>query len=173
MDFYYNRTIIVVIIEDDRKGDNMAVCKRCGKTFDYEKREGVCPKCCFYNRPTGTWQEDDSWIKNYNYEDNSYNVTVSSEDGYDTKEEKRSRYHMEKEKKNEYRHFSKEVDGSHSHLSDGRVVRGSDPAGRKTSVQKRKKQKSASPKKSKISWVFIFLLIYWIFFIVGTLFGFL
>ena len=150
-----------------RKGDNMAVCKRCGKAFDYQKREGVCPKCCFYNRPEGTWKEDDSWIKNYNYEDNSYDVTVSSYED-NTKEEKRNRYIMEKEEKYAHRHTSKEVDGSHSHLSDGRVVRGSDPTGRKVP---KKKNKSGSAKNSKISWVFIILFLYWLFFLIRAIFG--
>ena len=50
----------------------MATCKRCGQTFIYEKTDGVCPKCCFYNRPVGSTQSDESWMKNYNCDDNSY-----------------------------------------------------------------------------------------------------
>ena len=28
-------------------------CCRCGKNFDYEKHNGICPKCAAYNRPQG------------------------------------------------------------------------------------------------------------------------
>lgn len=28
-------------------------CHRCRKTFDYEKHNGICPKCAAYNRPPG------------------------------------------------------------------------------------------------------------------------
>lgn len=28
-------------------------CYRCRKTFDYEKHNGICPKCAAYNRPPG------------------------------------------------------------------------------------------------------------------------
>ncbi len=28
-------------------------CCRCGKSFDYEKHNGICPKCAAYNRPQG------------------------------------------------------------------------------------------------------------------------
>lgn len=55
----------------------MARCKRCGSSFDYEKRDGVCPKCCFYNRPPGKDRADDDWMKNYNIEDNSYELPRS------------------------------------------------------------------------------------------------
>ena len=55
----------------------MARCKRCGASFDYDKRDGVCPRCCFYNRPPGREQTDDEWMKNYNIEDNSYELPRS------------------------------------------------------------------------------------------------
>ena len=57
----------------------MARCKRCGASFDYDKRDGVCPRCCFYNRPPGREQTDDEWMKNYNIEDNSSQVTQDNE----------------------------------------------------------------------------------------------
>ena len=50
----------------------MAKCRRCGTNYDYEKREGVCPKCCFYNRPSSSPVPDDQWMKNYDIEDNTY-----------------------------------------------------------------------------------------------------
>lgn len=33
-------------------------CCRCGKTFNYEKYYGICPKCAAYNRQPGMEQED-------------------------------------------------------------------------------------------------------------------
>lgn len=50
----------------------MAVCKRCGTMFDYDKWDGVCPKCCLYNRPPGAREDDECWMNNYNVDDNSY-----------------------------------------------------------------------------------------------------
>ena len=55
----------------------MSRCKRCGTSFDYNERDGVCPRCCFYNRPPGTVGYDDEWAKNYNIEDNSYQLPKS------------------------------------------------------------------------------------------------
>lgn len=52
----------------------MAKCSRCGTSFDYEQRQGVCPKCCFYNRPSGAAQQDTEWLKYYDIEDNSYEL---------------------------------------------------------------------------------------------------
>lgn len=70
----------------------MARCKRCGASFDYDKRDGVCPKCCFYNRPPGREQADDEWMKNYNIEDNSYELPKSVvEQEQDRKKSKKGR----------------------------------------------------------------------------------
>ncbi len=79
----------------------MAVCKRCGTVFSYEKRDGVCPKCCFFNRPEGTVGSDDSWIKNYNYDDNTFEFPkISSEEileGRKRKEKIRFRPNMDRQ----------------------------------------------------------------------------
>lgn len=70
----------------------MARCKRCGATFDYNQRDGVCPKCCFYNRPPGRENTDDEWMKNYNIEDNSYELPRSVvEQEQDKKKSKKGR----------------------------------------------------------------------------------
>lgn len=58
----------------------MAVCKRCGTVFDYNKWDGVCPKCCLYNRPEGSREEDDCWMENYNVDDNSYRYAYDHTD---------------------------------------------------------------------------------------------
>ncbi len=55
----------------------MAKCRRCGATFDYDKKDGVCPKCCFYNRPPGAPHHDEEWISSYNVEDNTYELPKS------------------------------------------------------------------------------------------------
>lgn len=55
----------------------MAKCERCGASFDYEERQGVCPRCCFYNRPPGAARQDTEWMKYYNVEDNSYQLPKS------------------------------------------------------------------------------------------------
>lgn len=52
----------------------MAKCERCGASFDYDERQGVCPRCCFYNRPPGAARQDTEWMKYYNVEDNSYQL---------------------------------------------------------------------------------------------------
>lgn len=66
----------------------MARCKRCGASFDYNKRDGVCPRCCFYNRPPGQDRSDDEWMKNHNIEDNSYELprsVVEQDQAYNTR----------------------------------------------------------------------------------------
>lgn len=55
----------------------MAKCERCGASFDYDERQGVCPRCCFYNRPPGAARQDTEWMKFYNVEDNSYQLPKS------------------------------------------------------------------------------------------------
>lgn len=55
----------------------MAKCERCGASFDYDERQGVCPRCCFYNRPPGAARQDTEWMKYYNVEDNSYQLPKS------------------------------------------------------------------------------------------------
>lgn len=55
----------------------MAKCERCGASFDYDERQGVCPRCCFYNRPPGAARQDTEWMKYYNVEDNSYQLPRS------------------------------------------------------------------------------------------------
>ena len=40
-------------------------CRRCGTVFKYEDREGVCPKCCFYNRRTPVHDEENLWLNDY------------------------------------------------------------------------------------------------------------
>ncbi len=130
----------------------MARCKRCGTNFDYAKREGVCPKCCFYNRPDGMWQEDDSWVKNYNYEDNSYDI-IAQEAEYDEKNSNdRLKDLLKRKDLNDGARWTAtaghrdhtEVDGSHIHTSDGRVVN------RNTSQRNRKPAQNSNP----ASWIF-------------------
>ena len=50
----------------------MAKCRRCGALFDYDREEGVCPRCCFYNRPAGSPHHGDEWLSSYNIDDNTY-----------------------------------------------------------------------------------------------------
>lgn len=40
-------------------------CHRCRKTFDYEKHNGICPKCAAYNRPPGKNGYDFDMQKEY------------------------------------------------------------------------------------------------------------
>lgn len=56
----------------------MARCKRCGAIFDYDKKDGVCPRCCFYNRPPGAPHHDDEWLSTYNIEDNTFQLPKQS-----------------------------------------------------------------------------------------------
>ena len=152
----------------------MAVCKRCGAVYDYNKREGVCPKCCFYNRPATSWQEDDSWEKNYNFEDNSYDVhthdaELSDEDAHDSLKDALRKAGRSKKntKKNPAAwggilgHGSdKEVDGSHTHTSDGRVIRSGDSSANHKKMQK----KTGGPGCFTIC-----IIVFWIFLILSFL----
>ena len=151
----------------------MAVCKRCGTTFDYAKREGVCPKCCFYNRPARAWQEDDSWIKNYNYEDNSYE-NIHREVDYDEK-------HSGDRLRDVLLH--RELDGSHTHLDDGRVISGKEPEGSHTHLDNGRVVKGrggvprgrmpSAGKKPQAGLKGIIVIIVWIYIIITLLLNFM
>ena len=154
----------------------MAVCKRCGATFDYNKREGVCPKCCFYNRPANAWQDDDSWIKNYNYEDNSYDIR-NRESGPSDKNSGDRLTDIILGRKESGKTFSmpdhggsKDLEGSHTHLDNGRVV----PGNRKNSRRKTVPQGAGPAGKSKgkgTFWV-ILIFIFWMYFLISMIMGF-
>lgn len=151
----------------------MAVCKRCGATFDYNKREGVCPKCCFYNRPTNAWQDDDSWIKNYSYEDNSYEFSTRESD-YDPKN---SKDHLKDVLFDGDRRFSipghkgdKDLSGSHTHLDDGRVVRGGG-TGRQRKTPAGKQANPPVKAKPRYGVGTIVVIIIWLYIIISFLIG--
>ena len=73
----------------------MAICKRCGAVFDYEKWDGVCPKCCLYNRPDDGREEDDCWMDNYNIDDNSFRFPLEhTETDHHVKAGKSSAYNQ-------------------------------------------------------------------------------
>lgn len=149
----------------------MAVCKRCGKVFNYEKRDGVCPKCCFYNRPEGTWQEDDSWIKNYNYEDNSYDVKAHEYESEDGREKifGRDGNDVGANWKDAFeRNKHQEVSGSHKHTEDGRILKGSSATTKKSRNNSSKSKKSGKSGK-KMGCGTIFIIIFWIYLIFGLL----
>lgn len=55
-------------------------CCRCGKSFDYEKHNGICPKCAAYNRPQGQTPYD-------------YNVDKDISARYETMDESHARLH--------------------------------------------------------------------------------
>ena len=144
----------------------MAVCKRCGTTFDYNKREGVCPKCCFYNRPVSAWQEDDSWVKKYSYEDNSYAFSTHEADDSG----KYSKDHLKDVLFDRDKRFSapghktdKELSGSHVHLDDGRVA---SPGPGKKPVKP-----ARTPGKGKFGIGSIIVIIIWIYIIISFLIG--
>lgn len=48
-------------------------CCRCGKDFDYDKHNGICPKCAAYNRPPGEKPYDFDVQKDFSaqYDDSS------------------------------------------------------------------------------------------------------
>lgn len=154
----------------------MAVCKRCGAIYNYEKREGVCPKCCFFNRPEGSWQEDDSWIKNYNYEDNSYNI--SEHEVYDKESKLDSIFGKDHNDvgagwRDAMNHGGdKEVDGSHIHLPDGSIIKGS--AKRrpdKTAKTSRPASKSVGGKKKNAGCLPYAIVVIWIYVILNVILG--
>lgn len=115
----------------------MAKCRRCGATFDYDKKDGVCPKCCFYNRPPGAPHHDDEWISTYNVEDNTYELpksiveTAEEEPGSILKRihaRERRKYTSSKECRTEGSHVHTESRASRTHdrsaeSSPGRHIR--------------------------------------------------
>lgn len=72
----------------------MAVCKRCGTVFQYEKRDGVCPKCCYFNRPAVSVEQDESWVQNYNFDDNTFEFPKISSEEILEGSKKKSRTHF-------------------------------------------------------------------------------
>ena len=55
-------------------------CCRCGKNFDYEKHNGICPKCAAYNRPQGEKPYD-------------YNVDKDFSAHYETMDDSHAKLH--------------------------------------------------------------------------------
>lgn len=120
----------------------MAQCKRCGTSFDYEKREGVCPKCCFYNRPPGTAWDDEEWTRHYNIEDNSYELPKTEtwqEDDFDSSDS--GRFQWKKNKKECHK------EGSHSHKTT-----------KQTKAKKKKSNSSSIMKKIIVIMVLLVVL---------------
>lgn len=151
----------------------MAVCKRCGATFDYNQREGVCPKCCFYNRPANAWQDDDSWIKNYNYEDNSYDIR-NRESGPSDKNSGDRLTDIILGRKESGKTFSmpdhggsKDLEGSHTHLDNGRVV----PGNRKKTVPQGRGPSTGRKNGKGTLWV-VLIFIFWMYFLISMIMGF-
>lgn len=92
----------------------MAKCRRCGTTFDYEKREGVCPKCCFYNRKPGMWQQEEEWVTNYNIDDNSYELPKSLVE----QDAERKGHHFSQKKSNRWQDEMKKTQRRHYNLEE-------------------------------------------------------
>lgn len=152
----------------------MATCIRCGANFNYDKRDGICPKCCFYNRPDGTKSEDLSWLSKYDLDDNKYHAPKMSDASFEEDEPVRPvRGH-------------KELDGSHVHGEDGRIYQGNmdsfkdimkgkpkGMAGGKKTVNGRRGPKQEEPgklsKKTQKNAVLICLAVYFVIFLI-TLF---
>lgn len=120
----------------------MAKCRRCGAVFDYDKKDGVCPRCCFYNRPPGAPHRDEEWISSYNVEENTYELPKSI---VETEEEDTGRLFHRKnhKKKTDYRRkisTNKDchTEGSHEHREgkDQKAWTRSADAGKKKSSGK-------------------------------------
>lgn len=112
----------------------MARCKRCGATFDYNKKDGVCPKCCFYNRPPGMASHDEEWITTYNVEDNTYELPKSIVEA----DEEQPRRIFHRRPREERRKYSSDrecrTEGSHVHTE-----RKTWPSGREKNRESTKK----------------------------------
>ncbi len=52
----------------------MIKCSKCGKLYDYEKYNGICPKCARYNRDTSAAAEHQEYHNQY---DGGYNHSAS------------------------------------------------------------------------------------------------
>lgn len=120
----------------------MVRCKRCGASFEYEKRDGVCPKCCFYNRPPGALEPDNSWMGDYNIDNNSYvPPRLSSEDVLEGRHDrgwKRDSYHEErlreqkKKKKSQNERKQKEKQREKSQQRQQKKTVDKKPSGKKS-----------------------------------------
>lgn len=119
----------------------MAKCKRCGAVFDYDQKDGVCPKCCFYNRPPGMPERDTEWISTYNFEENTYQLPKSI---IEQEEEHKSIFHRTHfgERKKYTSEKDCHVEGSHVHVEKRRGLFGS------KNVQKERKEEAKRAAKA-------------------------
>ena len=50
----------------------LVTCEKCKKIYDYDKYNGICPKCARYNRENSSAQEHQDYLNKY---DGGYNHT--------------------------------------------------------------------------------------------------
>ena len=54
----------------------LITCSNCGKLYDYEKYNGICPKCARYNRETSASKEHQEYHDKY---DGGYSHTAQDD----------------------------------------------------------------------------------------------
>ena len=128
----------------------MAKCRRCGTVFDYDTRDGVCPGCCFYNRPDGKASYDDEWLRSYNVEENTYvppKVSWQEEEGRESSSlfGKRIRTRNKAGKVKYSRAADCHTEGSHVHRETGGQTKGGG--------------KQEKPRKAKSSRIFLIIVL--------------
>lgn len=125
----------------------MAKCKRCGAVFDYDKKDGVCPKCCFYNRPPGMPERDTEWISTYNFEENTYQLPKSI---IEQEEEHRSIFHRKYfgDRKKYTSEKDCHVEGSHVHVEKRHGLFGSKKSQKERKAEARRAAKTANTAKT-------------------------
>jgi len=54
----------------------LLTCQKCGKIYDYDKYNGICPKCARYNRETSAAEEHQEYHDKY---DGGYNHSAQDD----------------------------------------------------------------------------------------------
>lgn len=108
----------------------LITCSKCGKVYDYEKYNGICPKCARYNKETTAAQEHQEYHNKY---DGGYRHTA---------QDNHYSYHQKyDENHNQHKH---QLAGVQETLQE---VMGAE---HKVILEKKKNESAKGDKKSKI-----------------------
>lgn len=116
----------------------LITCSKCGKVYDYEKYNGICPKCARYNNATTAAQEHQEYHNKY-------------DDGYKhSAQDNHYSYHQKyDENRNPHKH---QLAGVQETLQE---VMGAE---HKVTLERKKNEKAKGDKKSKIIMAFLVLI---------------
>ncbi len=69
-------------------------CSKCGKLYDYDKYDGICPKCARYNKETSAAEDHQEYHNQYDggYDHSASDSHYSFHERYDGAEEPHAHY---------------------------------------------------------------------------------